>query len=181
MDPAEGIETIRQMTPVSFPGTVIISSKEQALEEANTSRRGQVIWSDGSRLEDGRIGSAAVCRSTSGIWTAKKSALSDKKEVFNAELWGIHLALQLTNKSYERYKEITVFSDSQKAIQRTEHQSNTPGQMITSLIHERTRSLRALGYNTTIRWVPAHSGVLGNKQADYAANEAARISSVKEK
>ena len=99
------------MTPESFPGTVIISSKEQALEEANTSRRGQVIWSDGSRLEDGRIGSAAVCRSASGIWTAKKSALSDKKEMFNVKLWGIHIALQLTNKSYKGCKEITVFSD----------------------------------------------------------------------
>ena len=53
--------------------------------------------------------------------------------------------------------------------------------MITSLIHERARSLRALGYNTTIRWVPAHSGVLGNEQADCTANEAARISLVKEK
>ena len=53
--------------------------------------------------------------------------------------------------------------------------------MITFLIYERARSLRALGYNTTIRWVPAHSGVLGNEQADCAANEAARISSVKEK
>ena len=53
--------------------------------------------------------------------------------------------------------------------------------MITSLIHERARSLRALGYNTTIRWVPAHSGVLGNEQADCAANETARISLVKEK
>ena len=93
VDPAEGIEAIRQVALGTFPGTVIISPKEQALEEANTPRNGQVIWSDGSRLEDGRTGSAAVCRNAAGIWTAKRSALGDNKEVFDAELWGIHLAL----------------------------------------------------------------------------------------
>ena len=63
-------------------------------------------------LEDGRTGSAAVCRNAAGIWTAKRSALGDNKEVFDAELWGIHLALQLTSGSYIGCKEITVFSDS---------------------------------------------------------------------
>ena len=93
VDPAEGIEAIRQTTPGTFLGAVIISPKEQALEEANTPRNGQVIWSDGSKLEDGRTGSAAVCRNIAGIWTTKKSALGNNKEVFDAELWDIHLAL----------------------------------------------------------------------------------------
>ena len=86
VDPAEGIEAIRQVALGTFPGTVIISPKEQALEEANTPRNGQVIWSDGSRLEDGRTGSAAVCRNTAGIWIIKKLTLKDNKEIFDAEL-----------------------------------------------------------------------------------------------
>ena len=44
IDLAKGIETIRQITPISFPDIIIISSKKQALEKANTSRRGQVIY-----------------------------------------------------------------------------------------------------------------------------------------
>ena len=86
IDPAKDIETIRQIISKLFPGIIIISSKKQALEEANTSKRGQVIWSDGSRFEDGRISLTAVCRSTLGIWTAKKSALNNKKKVYNIKL-----------------------------------------------------------------------------------------------
>ena len=48
------------MAPEVIPGTVIISLRDQALKEANTPRRGQVMWSDGFRLENGRIGVAAV-------------------------------------------------------------------------------------------------------------------------
>ena len=55
VDPAKGIETIRQMAPEVIPGTIIISLKDQALKEANTLKRGQVIQSDGFRLENGRI------------------------------------------------------------------------------------------------------------------------------
>ena len=49
------------------------------------------------------------------------------------------------------------------------------------MIHERTKDLRERGFETTIRWVPAHSGVLDNEQADYTAVEAAGINLVKEK
>ena len=40
VDPAEGIEAIRQIAPGTFLGAVIISPKKQALEEANIPRNG---------------------------------------------------------------------------------------------------------------------------------------------
>ena len=43
VDLAENIETIRQITPISFPGIVIISSKKQALKETNISKKSQII------------------------------------------------------------------------------------------------------------------------------------------
>ena len=38
VDPAEGIKAIRQVALGTFPGAVIISPKEQTLEEVNTPR-----------------------------------------------------------------------------------------------------------------------------------------------
>ena len=43
VDPAEGVETIRQVAPEAFPGEVIISLREQALGEAKALRTGQVV------------------------------------------------------------------------------------------------------------------------------------------
>ena len=63
----EGIEAIRQIIPGTFPGVIIISPKEQALEEANTPRNSQIIWSDGFKLEDGRTSSAVIYRNIAKI------------------------------------------------------------------------------------------------------------------
>ena len=49
---------------------------------------------------------------TYSLW----SALSYNKEIFDAELWAIHLALNLVDKTNVKYKEITIFFDSIKAI-----------------------------------------------------------------
>ena len=88
VDPAEEIEVIKHTTPDLFPGEFIISPKEQALEEAKAPRSGQVLWSDGSKLEDGRTGAAAVCcKGALGLgWKSNKAALGKNKEVFDAEL-----------------------------------------------------------------------------------------------
>ena len=67
MDLAEGIEAIRQTVPGTFPGVIIISSKEQALEEVNTPRSGQVIWSDGFKLENDRTDLVTIYRNIAGI------------------------------------------------------------------------------------------------------------------
>ena len=51
------------------------------------------MWSDGFRLENGRVGAAAVGLDVLGTWKSKKSALGNNKEIFDAELWDIYLAL----------------------------------------------------------------------------------------
>ena len=54
---------------------------------------GQVVWTDRFKLKDGRIGVVIVSLYSSGTWKVKKLALRKNKEVFDVELWGIHLAL----------------------------------------------------------------------------------------
>ena len=73
------------MAPEVIPSTVIISPRDQALEEANTPRGGQVMWSDGSRLENGRVGVAAIGLNVLKIWKSKKSVFEDNKEIFNVK------------------------------------------------------------------------------------------------
>ena len=51
------------------------------------------MWSDGFRLENGRVSIVTIGLNASEIWKSKISALGDNKEVFNAKLWGIYLAL----------------------------------------------------------------------------------------
>ena len=51
------------------------------------------MWSDRFRLENGRISIAAIGFNILKTWKSKKSAFGNNKEVFNAELWGIYLAL----------------------------------------------------------------------------------------
>jgi hypothetical protein len=83
-------------------------------------------WTDGSRSDDGRVGAAAVCKH-GNVWRSLRSYLgTGRVEVFDAELWAIGLALDVTIEKREKLqrhgvKMVAVFSDLQTAIRRTAH------------------------------------------------------------
>jgi ribonuclease HI len=98
-------------------------------------------------------------------------------EVYDAELWAIGLALRESVKKTDVLQangvtKVAVFSDSQAAIRWTEHLEPGPGQPLARLIHCKARALLKVGIETDIHWVPGHTSIPANEEADHQANRA---------
>ena len=105
----------------------------EALEAAREVRLGLSLWSDGSRLENGRVGAGMAWQAPSrGAWQAREIPLGLGKEVIDAELVGAYEALELALKTRDQGP-VTVLLDSQAAISRLSHLG--PGQGLAARAH----------------------------------------------
>ena len=69
---------------------------------------------------------------------------------------------------------ITVFCDSQKALTAIQHTlSGKENRYLRGLIYDRARELQKMGHSIVFRWIPAHSGLIGNDKAHIAAKSRA--------
>jgi len=137
----------------------------EALAAAQTLSPGLAIWSDGSRLENGRCGAGLT-------WKTQGFPLGKGHEVFDAELLGVVRALQLAEKVGDQ-RPVTILLDSQTAIVRLRHTHSGLGQALEIQAHAIAKRLHTQGRQPTIQWVPGHAGVEGNEKADQVAKKAA--------
>ena len=154
---------------------VHVERKEEALETAkkwSEEDQNDTVWTDGSRLENGSVG-AAVAFKEGGNWKEEGTFLGGNKEVFDAEIFAIGRALEIINERSERGKRYTIFSDSQAAISRAQHDRVGAGQTLAINAINTAGAIADRGNILTFRWTPSHSGIVGNERADKAAKRAA--------
>ena len=95
-----------------FQGEVIVDSKEEALRTAQEwADQERAVWTDGSRLDNGRVG-AAWAWLQSGEWKEHGIFLGTNKEAFDAEVYAIGEAANLLDERGETGQSYVIFSDS---------------------------------------------------------------------
>ena len=99
--------------------------------------------------------------------------LGKNKEVFDAEVFAIGQALQVLDRRGEENRRYTIFSDSQAALSRIQHDRTGPGQALAIKAITTSRAITGRGCTIHLRWTPSHVGLEGNERADQAAREAA--------
>jgi len=132
-----------------------------------------IIYSDGSQSEKGYNG-AGIFLTNSSFTDQESQAwnLGTECEVYDAELFAIYKALQI---SYKKLKlgsqifDIWIFSDSQSAIQRLKDSLKKLNLALYEKIYKKIQKIRKKAINIHIHWVPGHMGIYGNEKADEAA------------
>lgn len=99
IDTTFGVERTERIANQSFPGIVTIpndaiEAKKQALNHPDGMNE-LCFWTDGSKLENKRVGTGIAWKNSDGRWRTKKVYLGSNKEVFDAELYGIDQALEI--------------------------------------------------------------------------------------
>ena len=130
-----------------------------------------MVWTDGSRLEDKRVGAAFVWRSASK-WSGRRFHLGTNKEVFDAEVFAIYQALLWIEVHQATGGRFTVFADSTAAIEWVRADALGPGQRFAVAAIEVCNRILTGGNQVTIRWVPYHIGIEGSEMADRYAKAA---------
>jgi hypothetical protein len=132
-------------------------------------------WSDGSRSENGQVGSAEVWKQGTEWKTCHSYMGTGRMAVCNAELWVIGLPLRETVKRRDMLQEhgvktVAVFSHSYATIRGTEHLEPGLAHRLARQMNWTARALLTHSIPTEIHWVPGDSGIVGNKDADHQAN-----------
>jgi ribonuclease HI len=103
--------------------------------------------------------------------------MGDMAEGFDVKLRAIYECLQMCYHHLHRdglcCHRIHIFTDNQAAITRITYLTRGPGQETAPLIHEIATDINNTGSTITVHWVPRHTAIPGNDEADTLAKQAA--------
>jgi len=134
-----------------------------------------ILYTDGSELQSGRVGAGVVMMHEGRIMDMWRVGLSMGMKVYDGELAGIARGLTEASRTNLSFKHIWIFTDNQAAIRNSFKLLPHPGQQISLQIQQLTKHLldSNLDLQLHLHWVPGHTGIQGNDEADKLAKQAA--------
>jgi len=133
-------------------GTTIRGGSE-AKTEAERTRPGLTMFTDGSRLGGGATGYAVVWKKGQ-TWASANVHMGGNQEAYGAECAALAHALELAARRNTTPERITIFSDAQAAIRRMASDEPGPGQQYAIQARKHIAALRRArpGITIEIRW-----------------------------
>jgi len=101
--------------------------------------------------------------------------LCRQKEAFDAEMYAMSEAMKIVDEmaGEKKVTKVMIFTDSQATLRRIQLDRRGPGQVLALRTMNWTDALARKNIQVEYRWVPAHKGIEGNKEADQQATKAA--------
>ena len=162
----------KQPFKIDIPG-----NKDESKEVDEQAPEHVKIYSDGS-AQDGKVGAAAVLQRNGKTIKTLHYNLGSAEEhtVFEAEIIGILMGLQLIETDRKSNISYTIGVDNQAAIKALSSKFNKPGHYIAAEALQAAAKIRrnkGKKFSLMIRWTAGHSGIPGNEEADEEAKKAA--------
>jgi ribonuclease HI len=184
-DKVESIPVVRANPALTQAASIqyTIPQDKEASKRADAQSREQIkVYTDGS-MHNGAVGAAAtLIRRGKPPRTLRYHLGPDSSHtVYEAELVGILLGLQLIRTEKRSNTSCAIGADNQAAIQALQAEETKPGQHIAAeilkLAEQIKKERKSDNYGITIRWTAGHCGIEGNEKADLEAKRAAEGSS----
>ena len=130
------------------------------------------IYTDGSKVTDST--SSAMYIPNLNIKKGWKLEGGDDITIMGAEMLAISKALEWTalNLEFIDKHEIVIFTDSLSSLEALKSLSTSKFAEQENRIYRTAEIIEENGFPIALQWVPSHTGVAGNEEADRAANEA---------
>jgi hypothetical protein len=128
--------------PEALDAETISEDEKTAKPEAEHTRPGLTMFTDGSRLENGKVGYAVVWQKGRS-WVGVKNHMGDNQEAYDAECAALARALEEAAKRQTVPQRVTIFTDAQSAIRRTASETPGPGQKHVILARKYIAALRS--------------------------------------
>jgi hypothetical protein len=133
--------TVLLEDPEALEAETIQEDEKAAKAEAERTRPGLTMFTDGSRLENGKVG-YAVTWQKGRSWMGIKNHMGDNQEAYDAEYAALARALEEASKRQTAPERVTIFTDAQAAIRRIASEAPGPGQKYAILARQHIRTLR---------------------------------------